>query len=104
MKWVTRGTEQGSVVKFQEPKQEYEGIEEGLIAALKARRASMSVEGGIDWTDESKKRKRKKKTEVLDFDMFEKWLQKWSMYFGFVMEGSGGLGTVWGLLMISLYN
>lgn len=48
MKWVTRGTEQGSVVKFQEPKQEYEGIEEGLIAALKARRASMSVEGGID--------------------------------------------------------
>lgn len=48
VKWVTRGTEQGSVVKFQEVKQEYEGIEEGLMAALKAWRAIMSEDGGID--------------------------------------------------------
>lgn len=76
VKWVTRGTEQGSEVKFQEPKQEYEGILEGLMAALKAWRAMMSEDGGRDWTElKQRKRKKKKKTEVIDFDMFENGLQ-----------------------------
>lgn len=38
MNWVRRGTAHGSVVKFQEAKQDQGGIEEGLIEALKALR------------------------------------------------------------------
>jgi hypothetical protein len=41
---------QGSVVKFQEPKQDQDGIEEGLIEDLKALRAEMSVGEVRAWT------------------------------------------------------
>lgn len=41
-KWVRRGREQGSEEKSQEARHEYEGMEVGLMADLKALRAEMS--------------------------------------------------------------
>lgn len=42
VKWLRRGKAHGSVVKSHEAKQEYGGIEVGLIADLNALRAEMS--------------------------------------------------------------
>ncbi|RYR37249.1 hypothetical protein Ahy_A09g042167 isoform F [Arachis hypogaea] len=42
VKWVRRGTEHGSVVKFQDAMHDHGVIEEGLIEALKAFSASIS--------------------------------------------------------------
>lgn len=42
VKWVRRGTAQGSVVKSQEARQDHGGMEEGLTADLNALRAEMS--------------------------------------------------------------
>lgn len=43
VKWVRRGRAHGSVLKSQEAKQDHGSIEEGLIEALKALRAEISV-------------------------------------------------------------
>ena len=42
MKWVRRGVEQGSMVKFHEAKQDQGVMDLGLIEALKAFRAAIS--------------------------------------------------------------
>lgn len=48
-------------MKFHEPIHEYDWIEEGLIEALKAFRASISEERVSDWTEIRKFRRKKKK-------------------------------------------
>lgn len=42
MKWVRRGSEQGSMVKFHDARHDQGAIEEGLIEALKALSAAIS--------------------------------------------------------------
>lgn len=66
MKWVTLGKEQGSEVKFQEAKQEKDGIVVGLIEALKACRAAMSEGRVRDWDRmrEERQRWRRRKERV----------------------------------------
>ncbi|KAH7835696.1 hypothetical protein Vadar_028900 [Vaccinium darrowii] len=66
VKWVTLGKEQGSEVKFQEAKQEKDGIVVGLIEALKAWRAAMSEGRVRDWDRmrEERQRWRRRKERV----------------------------------------
>ncbi|XLR44662.1 hypothetical protein S83_029322, partial [Arachis hypogaea] len=47
VKWVRRGTEHGSVVKFQDAMHDHGVIEEGSIEALKAFSASMSEDENL---------------------------------------------------------
>lgn len=65
VKWVIRGTAQGSAEKFHVARQEVGGMEAGLTADLNARRAAVSAGKVAEREEETAVRRRRRRVAVV---------------------------------------